>query len=141
MSMNDFGAAMKEWRQGYSLPQELYCDGGVYTADVKALGNSQWLLLDHESRIPKAGDYFTAEIGMESIIVVRNREGNIGAFYNVCRHRGSRICLENQGSVRTLTCPYHAWSYDLSGKLKSARFMSQDFSMQDHNLNPCNVRV
>ncbi|MEX3764631.1 aromatic ring-hydroxylating dioxygenase subunit alpha [Paraburkholderia phenoliruptrix] len=141
MFMNDFAAAMKEWRQGYSMPRELYCNGDVFTADVTALGNTQWLLLDHESRIPKAGDYFTAEIGSESIIVVRNREGNIGAFYNVCRHRGSRICLEKQGSVRALTCPYHAWSYDLSGQLKSARFMSSDFSMREHNLNSCHVQL
>ncbi|KJJ95752.1 hypothetical protein UB44_22145 [Burkholderiaceae bacterium 26] len=134
-------ASLERWKNGYSMPRELYCDPEVYASDIKALGQSQWLLIDHESRISKPGDYFTVDIGGESIIVVRDKEGKVRAHYNVCRHRGSRICLEAQGSVRTLTCPYHAWSYDLSGQLKSARFMDGTFEPDKHSLTPCNVQV
>ncbi|MGF6507870.1 aromatic ring-hydroxylating oxygenase subunit alpha [Paraburkholderia sp. 32] len=134
-------AIADEWRSGYSLPQHMYCDDGIFKNDVQSLGRTQWLLVDHESRIPEPGSYFTVEFGGESIIVLRDRQGSVRAHFNVCRHRGSKICLEKEGTVRSLTCPYHAWSYDLAGNLKSARFMPPDFPMAEHGLNPCAVGI
>ncbi|WP_162878030.1 aromatic ring-hydroxylating oxygenase subunit alpha [Trinickia diaoshuihuensis] len=130
-----------EWHNGFSLPQHLYCDADVFASDLDTLAKNQWLLVDHESRIARPGDYFTVEVGTESIIIIRDKSNAIHAHYNVCRHRGSRICLEQQGSVRALSCPYHAWTYELSGELKFARHMAPDFSPQAHRLNSCHVGV
>lgn len=141
MSTDQLQSATHEWQEGFSLPQDLYRDTDVFARDIEALATSQWLLVDHESRIAHPGEYFTVDFGGESIIVIRDKDNSVHAHYNVCRHRGSRICLEKQGSVRALTCPYHAWTYDLAGNLKSARYMAQDFSAAQYRLNSCNVRV
>ena len=92
-------------------------------------------------QIQAAGEYFLFEAGRESIIVVRQDESTINAFYNVCRHRGSRICLEQSGRKHLLTCPYHAWSYGLDGSLKSARLMPESFAPSAHGLHRCHVDV
>lgn len=101
----------------------------------------QWLFVDHASRIPAPGDYFLYEIAGESIILLRDREGVVQAHYNVCRHRGSRICLECEGNVKRLVCPDHAWTYDLDGQLVSARRMPDGFDPADYPLHPGRVRV
>ncbi|MBX5179001.1 aromatic ring-hydroxylating dioxygenase subunit alpha [Rhizobium lentis] len=129
------------WREGYSLPQEFYISQAIFDEDVRQLGQTQWLLVDHESRIPQQGNYFLFELGSESVIVIRNRSGEVKAFYNVCRHRGSRICLENEGSKRVLTCPYHAWSYDLDGNLRSANLMPADFDPKEVKLAPVHIGI
>ena len=134
-------ALMNGYRDGYSLEQPFYLDQGVFEADFERIVEPMWLFVDHVSRIPNTGDYFLYEIGGESIIVVRGRDENIRAFYNVCRHRGSRICSEKQGNAKLLMCPYHAWSFDLDGTLKAARTMPEDFNAADWGLHSCHVRV
>ena len=67
--------------------------------------------------MPRPGDFFTYTVGTESIIVLRDRSGEIRAFHNVCRHRGSRICKTEQGNAHRLVCPYHRWTYELDGSL------------------------
>ncbi len=81
-------------------------------------------MVGHVSRIPEVGDYFLWEIMNESVIVVRSDATTIKAFFNVCRHKGSRVCLEAEGKKRLFTCPYHAWTYSLDGRLANARSMS-----------------
>ena len=67
--------------------------------------------------MPKPGSWLRVELGGESILVVRGKDEQIRGFYNVCRHRGSRICDDEQGFARThLRCPYHAWGYALDGR-------------------------
>ena len=81
----------------------------------------RWLCVGREDRIPNPGDWFTQQIGKESIIVLRDREGGLRAFYNVCRHRGTRLCEEHSGQFSgTIQCPYHAWTYGLDGRLIGA---------------------
>lgn len=126
---------------GMSLEQAFYVEPSIFQEDLKAIIATQWLYVDHESVIPAAGDYFTYEVAGESIIIVRDRSNNVQAFYNVCRHRGSRICNTPKGSVRTLTCPYHAWVYGLDGKLVSAKNMPADFDPSNWGLKPCGIRV
>jgi len=99
------------------------------------------MLAGHTSQIPDTGNYFLVEFDTESIIVVRTQDGTIKAHMNVCRHRGSHICLEKQGTIKALACPYHAWTYDLDGELKAARNMSDDFEFQDNNLHPVTVEL
>lgn len=128
-------------KPGFSLEQPFYADHSIFERDMARMFRRQWLFVDHASRIPAAGDYLLYEIAGESIILLRDRAGSVRAHYNVCRHRGSRICLESEGNVKRLVCPYHAWAYDLDGRLVSARRMPDGFDAADYPLHPCRVRV
>ncbi|MDP7179323.1 MAG: Rieske 2Fe-2S domain-containing protein [Verrucomicrobiota bacterium] len=88
-------------KPGFSLEQPFYADPAVFERDLARIFRRHWLFVDHASRIPTPGDYFLYEIAGESIILLRDRDGAIRAHYNVCRHRGSRICLEGEGNLRT----------------------------------------
>lgn len=129
------------WVYGNSLPAELYNSDAVFWDDLDWLVNSQWLMTGHVSQIPNAGDFFLYEIGKESVIITRNKAGQVKAFHNACRHRGSRVCLEGQGNKRLFTCPYHAWSYDLDGQLRAAASMPDGFDKGANGLLPVNVGV
>lgn len=131
----------ESWKAGYSLPRSDYADPARYQQDLRVLGEKLWLLVDHESRIPKPGDYFLFELGGESIVIVRDRESKVRAHFNVCRHRGSRICLKEAGSVRTLSCPYHAWTYDLAGKLIAVPLADASMDKSNLGLWPCRVEM
>jgi len=124
-----------------SLPKRFYTEDGVYQQELTWLRQNMWLLVGHESQIPHAGDYFLYEFDRDSVIVVRDSEGQIRAHHNVCRHRGSRICVQASGTVRALTCPYHAWSYGLDGRLRAAPFTPADFEKSAYGLIACQVRV
>ena len=126
---------------GFTLEQAFYRDPGIFRRDFEKIVTKSWLYVDHVSEIPNKGDFLLYNIGEESIIVVRGRDGEVRAFFNVCRHRGSHICLKEQGNVRTLTCPYHAWVYDLEGRLIGARGMPEDFDKSKFPLHACQVRV
>jgi Rieske 2Fe-2S family protein len=151
---------VRGWHEGTTIPPEYYIDETQYIADEKFLANNLWFLADHEARIPKAGDYFVFPFGRgDSAIVLRDRSGNVKAFHNVCRHRGSRLArhddnpapndprlsvkqLAMNGNTPVFRCPYHAWTYDLEGKLISApNGMPPDFKMADWGLRPCHVRT
>ena len=109
--------AISTWQRGKSLPADLYNSTHFFAGDIAWLMRSQWFLTGHVSQIPNAGDYYLFQMESESVIITRNQSGVIKAFHNTCRHRGSRVCLEQSGSKRLFTCPYHAWSYDLDGAL------------------------
>jgi Rieske 2Fe-2S family protein len=86
--------------------------------------------------VKNAGDYFVFELAGNSIIILRGRDDEVRAFWNSCRHRGAKICLEQSGRAPRLMCPYHQWTYGLDGKLLAARSMAEDFDKADHGLNP-----
>jgi len=126
---------------GNSQAQPFYCDDELFSADMEKIITRKWLLIDHVSRIPEPGQYFLYEVGSESIIVIRENDSTVNALYNVCRHRGSLVCLESEGKRTQLTCPYHAWSYRLDGSLKSARHMPDDFNPANYHLHKCHLRI
>ena len=81
------------WREGHTIPAEYYIDEKRYIEDEQYVGDHFWLLADHENRIPNPGDYFVFAFGRgESAIVLRDKASAVKAYYNVCRHRGSRLC-------------------------------------------------
>ena len=90
---------------GYSLEQDFYLAPEIFDHDMTKLLSRRWLLVDHESRIPSTGDYFRFEVGVESIIIIRDEERQVNAFFNVCRHRGSRICSDLEGNQADLPAP------------------------------------
>jgi Rieske 2Fe-2S family protein len=138
---NVIRALASHTRGGYSLDRAFYCGEDVFEADMRQVIGRKWLVAGHVDRVRNKGDYFLFKVGHESIIVVRSDETTIGAFYNVCRHRGSLICTEPQGRIARLTCGYHAWTYGLDGALLAARLMPADFRKQDNGLHRCHVRV
>lgn len=118
----------------YSLPQDFYKDAAIFRLDMEHIFYQHWLFVAHDCELPQIGDYLTQTVGDYSIIIVRDREGSIRAFHNTCRHRGSRICQEHKGNSPTLVCPYHQWTYDLSGKLVFAKDMGRTFETAENGL-------
>ncbi len=103
--------------EGWSLPAWTYDDPDFFAAEVDNVFRPSWQVVCHESDIPHVGDWRTLDWLGESIIVVRGADGAVRAFHNVCRHRGSRIVDGTEGCARKLVCPYHAWTYELDGRL------------------------
>ena len=126
---------------GFSLEQQFYKDDDIYKKEIDKLFLKHWLYAGHSSQIPKVGDYFTFEFDTESVIVLRTGDGDIKAHMNVCRHRGSKICLASSGNQKSLTCPYHAWNYDLEGNLIAARNMPDDFEYANNGLHQVKVEL
>ena len=95
------------------------------------------------ARQPIPGDFFTVELFQESLIIVCGQDRELRALLNVCRHRGSRLCTERHGHARAgaFVCPYHAWSYNLDGTLRSARHMPPDFDRTQYGLKSVHLRV
>ena len=126
---------------GHSLQQALYVSEAAFAHDMDRVFSRHWILAGHASCAAAPGDWFVADIATESVIVVRGQDGALRAFANVCRHRGSRICLEPAGHARALVCPYHAWAYNLDGTLRSARLMPPGFDKSGHGLIAVQIAV
>lgn len=125
----------------WSLPGWLYTDPENHAREVERVIRPSWQIVCHESDLAQPGDYRTLDYIGESVIAVRGEDGAIRAFANVCRHRGSRICLEPVGRANVLVCPYHAWSYELDGRLRAARNMGDGFDKARHGLKPVALEV
>jgi phenylpropionate dioxygenase-like ring-hydroxylating dioxygenase large terminal subunit len=128
-------------RPGYSLPGGLYRDPEIYEQEIRAIFMKSWLCVGHGSQIPESGDYFLFEMAGESVIIVRDAEGDVHALMNVCRHRGSRVCEQLTGHAARLTCPYHGWTYGLDGSLRAAAHMREGFDRGKHGLQRLHVHV
>jgi len=101
------------------LPAGWFRDPAHYERELDVLWYDRWIAVAREEEIPEAGDYRVAEVGTQSIFIVRGEDGALRAFHNTCRHRGSILCIAPQGSFarHRIVCPYHAWTYDLDGRL------------------------
>lgn len=126
---------------GKSLPQKYFVSPDVFADERRKIFSKEWLLVGHQSQLPSAGDFFVATVANESLIVIRDQQGQIRAFYNVCRHRGSRLKEEACGRTSTIQCPYHAWTYALDGRLMGAPHMDEvsGFDKADYSLPPVNL--
>jgi phenylpropionate dioxygenase-like ring-hydroxylating dioxygenase large terminal subunit len=139
----DLTARIRNHRPGHALARAFYTDPAIFEFDMERMLLPHWFCAGHISSIPAAGDFMLVELGAESVIVVRTAAGEVRALLNVCRHRGSRLCSTRFGKAPAarLTCPYHAWSYDLDGKLLAARQMPDSFRRADMGLKTLPVRV
>ena len=126
----------------FSLPQPFYTDERLFQIDMQEIFHKEWLIAGMTCEIPAKGNFLTLEIGKNPIMVVRGAEGQVHAFHNVCRHRGSRLCTSDKGKVAKLVCPYHQWTYELDGRLLFAGTeMGADFDMKQYGLKPVHVKV
>ena len=118
-----------------ALEREFYCGEDEYRLDLEMIWYRDWLFVGHDCEVPNPGDYLTVQIGEYPVVVVRDRGGELHAFHNACRHRGSRICSAERGTVTRLVCPYHQWTYHLDGRLFAARDMGAGFDRSKYGLH------
>ena len=126
-----------------TLPGRYYVDPQIYSAEQERIFSQLWICAVRASEISEPGAYETADVAGESLIVVRGSDHRIRAFYNVCRHRGSRLCSVAAGQVRhVFQCPYHVWSYGLDGSLVGAPNWASmpDLDAADRSLIPVHAR-
>lgn len=122
------------------LPSKLYTDGDIFEAERKKVFVSSWQLIGSVDQLESSGDYVTDTVAGREILVIRD-DDTIRGFYNVCPHRGSKI-LDGCGNQGMLQCPYHAWTFQKDGSLKSApNFDPEDIDYSEHGLHPINVEI
>src|SRR5918993_4818046 len=113
-------------RGASTLPAPFYTDPVFFNRELEALFASMWICAGRVEQVSTPGQYILREVLGESIIITSNGAGQVNAFYNVCRHRGTKLCVEHEGTFgRSIQCPYHAWTYDLDGRLIGAPHMDE----------------
>ncbi|MFT5134512.1 MAG: Rieske 2Fe-2S family protein [Gammaproteobacteria bacterium] len=131
-----------------TLPSAWYLEDKVYALECEHIFLKEWICVGREEEIPHPGDNKVLDLYGESILLLRNTEGKLRAFYNVCRHRGAQICpmgeqedsndrLPLKGGVigkNRIMCPYHAWTYDLDGQLQRAPHMTEEMGFKVENV-------
>ncbi|WP_226576881.1 aromatic ring-hydroxylating oxygenase subunit alpha [Acuticoccus sediminis] len=137
---DDLGALIAARRPGYSLPAALYTGAAAFEADISVVFHHHWIVVGVEADVPEPGDVYAVDIGPTPIILVRDDEGQIRAFHNVCSHRGAKIVPSGRAIVGKLVCPYHQWTYELTGELTGATHMGLDFDKALHHLQPVALR-
>lgn len=141
MTNSAWAAAQLTKRQaGHTLPQPLYTDQRAFEFDLQAIFGRSWLMAGLACELPETGSYLALDIGPWPIVIVRDRHGEIMAFHNACRHRGSMLCQAGHGQSPKLVCPYHRWTYDLDGSLFAAGRMPDEFDKAEHGLQPVALR-
>ena len=104
----------------HSLDARYYTDPAVYEVEKHGLLARSWQFAGHASQLENPGDYFAFDLAGESLFCIKGRDGEIRTFYNVCRHRAHQL-VEGHGTTRLVVCPYHAWTYELTGELRAGR--------------------
>ncbi len=125
-----------------ALEARWYRSPEIFARERERIFARDWICAGRLEQVERGGDFFTVEIAGESLIVVRGGDARVRAFYNVCRHRGTRLCTEPSGRFAgSLQCPYHAWTYALDGSLLSARTMADvdGFDRADYPLREAHV--
>jgi Rieske 2Fe-2S family protein len=129
------GHLLDERRPGCALPGGLYNDPEVFAFDMEAIFARTWNLVGFEAELPKTGAWMAVNVGPWPVLLTRDRAGALHAFHNTCRHRGSQICKPGKGVAARLVCPYHRWTYELSGELAHAARMGEAFDPGEHGLS------
>jgi choline monooxygenase len=127
--------------KAHTIPAAWYSDPEIYAAECRTVFAGTWLAAGRADQVAAPGSYFTADIAGEPVAVVRDQDGVLRAFFNVCRHRAARVLTEATGQATRLRCRYHGWTYDLAGRLRGTPEFDgvTDFRREDHGLVPMAV--
>lgn len=126
-----------------TIPARWYTDPAFHPFDGEAVFSRWWQYVGHEGQIPRTGDYVLATVAGNPVIAVRGQDGQVRAFYNVCRHRGGPLATQEWGNARVLQCRYHGWTYRLDGCLRGVpRFdRTELFDKADYGLVPVTIAM
>ncbi len=141
---HDSQAAVPSGQDGFSLPGWIYRDADFLEAEKERVFATSWQILCHLNDIPNPGDYHTLDFLGEPLVAVRGKDGGVKAFFNVCRHRAARILDGGAGHCAgRIVCPYHAWTYDLDGRLTAVpnRKEFDAFSLDHYGLKPVEAEI
>jgi Rieske 2Fe-2S family protein len=128
----------------HTLPASYYSDPAQYEREMRHIHSEMWLWAGRAQQVAQPGDFFVQTVAGANVIVLRGEDGAVRAFHNVCRHRGTLLCNEAEGSFPgKIRCPYHAWTYDFAGRLVGAPHMDkvEGFREQDHPLGAVAAEV
>ena len=127
-----------------SLSKDRYISEDFMRSEWNGIWTKAWLFAGLESDLSETGDFFVYDIGRESIVITRNDENEISAFYNVCQHRGNKIVTLESGSFNKVSCPYHGWTYGLDGTLEHVpdrELFKEGVPCEEKSLKPVKVSV
>ena len=130
--------------EAMTLPQSYYTDPQWFQREIEAIHSEMWLCAGRTNQIANPGDYFLRSVGNANVIVTHDEQGSVRAFHNVCRHRGTLLCREQEGRFAgRIQCQYHGWTYKLDGTLANAPHMEKvsGFCEADYPLNPVACEV
>lgn len=125
----------------FTLPSQFYTSNEIFQQELENIFYSKWIYVACEADLPKPGDYIALRIGSRSFFLQRTEKGEVYGYYNVCRHRGHELMVNEKGNCKRITCPYHSWTYNLEGTLQSAFGMNPDFDKENFGLNKIEVKV
>jgi Rieske 2Fe-2S family protein len=137
---SDIADLLARRQKGRPLEAPFYTSAEIFDLDLRLIFARHWIFVAVEPDVPEPGDFITVAIGAASVVILRDDAMEIRAFHNVCRHRGARIVNEPKGFVGNLLCPYHNWTYDLTGNLIHTGSMAPDFDPRCHGLKPVHLR-
>jgi len=116
----DNPSAIRALVRGGDVHRDVYLSPELFDLEMERLWHRAWVYVGHDSQVPKAGDYFTAEIARQPLVMIRAPDGEVRVFYNRCAHKGSKIVSATSGNCPgVLRCPYHGWTYRLDGTLRT----------------------
>jgi phenylpropionate dioxygenase-like ring-hydroxylating dioxygenase large terminal subunit len=121
------------------MPPGLYTSAEILALETKSIFGKAWLCVGHVSELKESGDYLTFDLVRHPVLVVRDRSGELRAYSNVCQHRSARL-VNGSGNASVFVCPYHAWTYELSGKLRGAPHMRPE-QVKDVCLNGLRIET
>ncbi len=112
------------------ISREIFVNREIYEQEQEQVFARAWLFVGHEAQVPKPGDFFVSSMGEESVILCRDREGQVNVFLNSCMHRGMKVCRYDEGNTPVFTCPYHGWSYATDGKLVGVPYFKDAYHQE-----------
>ena len=129
--------------EAHTIPGPWYTDERVAELERQTVFSRSWQMVARGEQVAQPGQYVTAEVGGEPIVVVRGQDGKLRAFFNVCRHHAAAVMTDPCGTAQRLQCPYHGWTYGLDGSLKGVPDFDgvKNFDRANNGLMPVNVDV
>jgi len=136
----DIGKFDRDPEKSYTLPAWYYTDPDIFARESESIFFKAWNFVCHVSQVSEPGAYLTTMIGDQNIVVLRAQDGVLRAFYNVCSHRAHEL-LNGCGNAKLIVCPYHAWTYQMDGRLRSATGQKrvEGFEAEEFGLKPVRV--